>query len=579
MFVYSSLLLLIGLVGADLFSEDGVLVQEEGSTRIIEAMWTTLVVIHPPSEVPMQAWVDKVRDGIQAVGPHITAEDQRMWETRLQALTRHGRVSESLLERPQRSVSRPKRIKRALFGFVGETTKYLFGTATTEDLSELRRAVRQAVRNAGVIYHRTEAMVSVVNQTRRFVRENRDDILNLQQHQAVLRSQLHEYGEHLSELGKRVNRLVVARTIDGTITQLELLQEDLQRQRNAFMLQKRELERGWLTENTLATSELETILKKIRNAGFVTPIPEWYYENLHIEPLWTEVDKLVFHVRIPAAGRTHYLQFGLNYFPVRVNNVYIRQLKGLDRVAVNTDTGSTFSPRDCIGKNPRLCMPSKEVLSPTCEYGLVSNRSLQMCKVEIAKRNVTSDIFPLSLGHFVITPFETITVTMRCQGQTAETREVNRPTEINVPGNCKLETKDWIITGTLQGASKIVRNSKRLYFNRTTNFTVPSEIELTKLEPFKYRDRIEIPLAEIPAKFGLDRVDLDNAITDSGCIAYIVLVSFIILTIVINLFVLKKLLKKRFAKRSSKKVTFEVTPHKELKDETELDQLSGMVID
>ena len=203
----------------------------------------------------------------------------------------------------------------------------LFGTATTEDISELRQAVRQAAPTAGVIYHQTEKMVSLVNKTRRFVKENREDVHDLQRHQARLQDQLQEYGQHLMELGKRVNRLVVARTVDWTIAQLELLNEDLQRQRSAFMPQKHELERGWLTENTLATSELETILKKIRDAGFITPIPEWYYENLHIEPLWTEEDKLVFRVDIPAAGRTHYLQYRLDYFPVPVDNVHIRMLK------------------------------------------------------------------------------------------------------------------------------------------------------------------------------------------------------------------------------------------------------------
>ena len=562
---------------ADLFSDDGVLIHEEGSTKIIEAMWTTLVVINPPNELPMQAWVEEVRKGIQTVGSHVSAEDQRMWEARLQVLVHKGLVTNTLLDRPMRSLhSRPKRIRRAPFGFVGETSKYFFGTATTEDISELRRTVRQAVQKAAVIYHRTEAMVSVVNQTRRFVKENREDILDLQRHQATLRDQLHDYGEHLSELGKSVNRLVVARTIDGTISQLELLHSDARRQENAFMQQKHELERGWLTENTLATSELETILRKIRNAGFVTPIPEWYYENLHIKPLWSEEDKLVFRVDIPAAGRTHYLQYGLNYFPVPVDNVYIRTIKGLDRIAVNTNTGSAFYPRDCYGTLPRMCMPSKEVLTPTCEYGLVTNGSLNACNVEIAKKNVTSDIFPLTLGNFVVTPFEKLSVTLRCQGQTAETREIARPTEITVGGNCKLETKDWIISGTKQGASKIVRKSKRVLFNRTMNFTMPSEITLSKLEPFKYKERVEIPLAEIP-KLGLDNhFDFEDTISSGACIGYIVLVAFVIVTIVINLFVLKKFLKQKVVKRpkKAKKVTFDVTRHSDLQEEVELEKLN-----
>ena len=143
------------VVAADLFSNDGVRIQQEGSTRIIEAMWTTLVVINPPNEVPMQAWVNQVRKGIQVVGAHVTPEDQRTWEARLGVLERQGPVPDTLLDRPLCSIrSRPKRTKRAPLGIIGEASKYLFGTATEEDISELKRAVRQAARAAGVIYHR-----------------------------------------------------------------------------------------------------------------------------------------------------------------------------------------------------------------------------------------------------------------------------------------------------------------------------------------------------------------------------------------------------------------------------------------
>ena len=52
-----------------------------------------------------------------------------------------------------------------------------------------------------------------------------------------------------------------------------------------------------------------------------------------------------------------------------------------------------------------------------------------------------------------------------------------------------------------------------------------------------------------------------------------------LLIIVINLFVLKKILWKRFAKRAKKKVTFEVTPHEDLKDDLEMNELAVPVFD
>jgi len=545
----STLVLLVTLrmVASDLFTEDGVFIQEQGPARIVEAVWTTLVVIHPPSEIPMRAWVRQVEEGIQAVGPHVSAADQQVWAARLQALVRQRAQTTGIVnERLARSApARHKRMKRGILDVVGDAAKYLFGVATSQDVKELKRAVRQAAKTKEIIFHRTEKMVSVINQTRRYVRENRHDIQDLQRHQTELQNQLRNYGDHLNELGKNVNRLLIARSVDNTIGQLELVNDAQLRQVAAFMQQKHELERGWLTENTFNPRDLNVILKKIRHSGYITPISEWYYENLHVQPLWTEGEGLVYRVDIPAAGRTHYLQYELSYFPVPINDNYVRTFQGLKSVAVNTDTGSVFYPDDCIGVNPRLCLPSKEVLSPTCEYGLISNNSLNACKIVISKRNSSSDIFPLKLGTFVITPFEKLTVTMRCQGQSASAQVLTKPTQINVPGKCKLETSEWRISGTQREAVEITKTIPRIGFNRTVNFTLPSEFKVESLGPLKYQERIEIPLVDLPDF--QERITSYNLRKEPGntVATYMSLVPFVILVVVINIFVLRRFLKKR----------------------------------
>ena len=110
--------------------------------------------------------------------------------------------------------------------------------------------------------------MTIINQTRKYVHENREDIQQLQRHQQVLQTQLLEYDENLSQLDLQVDRLTVARLVDNLITQLELVAEEYSRKWQIFRQQKYELERGWLTESTLASTELESILRKLRNQGY-----------------------------------------------------------------------------------------------------------------------------------------------------------------------------------------------------------------------------------------------------------------------------------------------------------------------
>ena len=71
---------------ADLFTGDGIHITQDGSSRIIESVWTAVVIINPPPTIPMRAWVEEVRSGIQTVGSRTTAENKKIWETRLEAL-------------------------------------------------------------------------------------------------------------------------------------------------------------------------------------------------------------------------------------------------------------------------------------------------------------------------------------------------------------------------------------------------------------------------------------------------------------------------------------------------------------
>lgn len=487
---------------ADLFKDDGILIEELGPTRTIEAIWTALVVVNPPQEVPMQAWVNQLREVIRSVGSRISADDQKMWDARLSALILKAstELSTSYNRYPRSHLPRRKRTKRGLLDVFGRIGQVLFGLAMDDDVEDLKSVVAQAAAHEQVIIHEFDRMVTVINQTRKFVQENRFDIQDIQRQQKLLEEQFRKYSVHLNELDRKVNGLVIARTIDQTIRELEMVFQEYLLQVSVFKNQKHELERGWLTENTLAIPELNSILEKIKEWGYETPIPEWYYENLHIEPLWNDGSKLVFRVAIPALSQVQYLQYKLHYFPVALDDEHIRTVKGHSNIAVNTESGSVFWPQNCYGVNPKVCVPQKEILTPTCEWGLVTNNSLDLCTLEISKqKGKDADVFPLDLGNFVIVAYHKLPITLRCIGKPPLVNNIIGPTQIELPGHCKLESEQWQISGIKKGISKVIKKFETLSYNRNLNFTWPQEMNLEVAKALKFKERIEVPLLEVKA--------------------------------------------------------------------------------
>ena len=474
-----------------------------------------------------------MRSGIQTVGSRTTAEDQKIWETRLDALLSLGtKAGGAVPGRPTRSLEgRRKRVRRGLVDIVGEAGKALFGIATQRDMTDIRRAVKAATRNTGIVFHKTEKMMTIINQTRKYVRENREDIQQLQRHQQVLQTQLLEYGENLSQLDLQVDRLTVARLVDNLITQLELVAEEYNRQWQIFRQQKYELERGWLTESTLASTELESILRKLRNQGYYTPRTEWYYENLRLTPSWSDDSKLTFKVDIPAAGLTEYLNYNLLYFPVLGRDNFVRKVKGLNSVAVNTESGSMISSLTCIGDDPELCMPSRELVIPSCEYGLITNGDVKGCQIEIFSKTGSSDVVLVDTDLFIVSPYAELPVTTRCRGQEPITQVISKPTRISIVGDCTLETSEWRVSGISRGHDTLNYGSEVLTFNRTLNFTWSKQFTLEPMKAFKYNRRVEIPLVDLQQ---FDNDYIEQVSIDSQDVVMIVLMSLVMIALCIG---------------------------------------------
>ena len=176
---------------------------------------------------------------------------------------------------------------------------------------------------------------------------------------------------------------------------------------------------------------------------------------------------------------------------------FVRKVNGLNSVAVNTESGSMISSLTCIGDEPKLCMPSKELVVPSCELGLITNVDVRGCPIEIFQKTGFSDVVLVDIDVFIVSPYVELPVIKRCRGQEPHTQVISKPTSISIVGDCTLTSSEWCVSGISRGHDTLNFGSKVLTFNRTLNFTWPRQFTLEPMKAFTYNRRVEIPLADL----------------------------------------------------------------------------------
>ena len=137
------------------------------------------------------------------------------------------------------------RPRRGLIDFIGRISLTLFSTAVHSDVKMLQQVVDSTRQPMKTIYRDSKAMLSVLNHTRRYVNEKRQDINGIQIEMQYLLHSINAYAESLSDLTERVQILELSRGIDGLISELEIVVNGYKTQKGIFHSQKLQLEWGW----------------------------------------------------------------------------------------------------------------------------------------------------------------------------------------------------------------------------------------------------------------------------------------------------------------------------------------------
>ena len=262
---------------------------------------------------------------------------------------------------------------------------------------------------------------------------------------------------------KIVTQLHFEADINRALTILEHAAQEYVESRNLFFSHRASLELGKLTEVILPLDVLYDILNK-GTAFDVTYIQNiyWYYQHIVIEPIWSQMDSLLYVVKLLLINSDSFLTYSIKTWPTSLNNShYSAQLDVNTVIALHTGDGGLFYPHSCIGSEPVVCLTAPVYFDSKecCTRGILSGNEVdpKSCPVSIIAHNSTAAmIYVRDTLHYVITSWGE-TCSLRCAGQREVTFYLDPGTcNIFVQSNCSMSGEGWRIDGLRRHTSNIV---------------------------------------------------------------------------------------------------------------------------
>ena len=227
------------------------------------------------------------------------------------------------------------RIKRGVFNFVGEIRATLFGTATENQVAQLKHHITKAQKTK--IVHATNELILVVNQTRAEVSLNRQHLVAVEQFAKELYAELVAYRRVLDGFVGSLIALEESTQIDRILSALESVHNLWLRESDRYQRQRASLELRQLTEEILPPNELMLILDNSQGVGLSSPGLAWYYQHISLVPVWEETRRLVFTAQLPLMDKIRYARYHIRSWSVPVNGSgHTLQVQTPEDVAVDT---------------------------------------------------------------------------------------------------------------------------------------------------------------------------------------------------------------------------------------------------
>ena len=340
-------------------------------------------------------------------------------------------------------------------------------------------------------------MVSVMNQTRRYLHENRMDIADLQRASSALTARVLRNMKQAEGLAKTIDKLHIRHHVRTIIDKVDRSIHLYLHQVGLFHRQRLQLERGYLTDEILPPAYLQDILRQLGIKKHETAPPRWHYQHVPVVPLLDSGTELSFRAIIPGLAREKYHLYSLQYFPVPLGSGMLRQVTGKNEIALDEVSSASFTPTACAGSMPAVCRVDQELLQPTCEANLLMGRRPLNCIISVTpRRNQTSSITSGDdeVSSVILSAFLPIEATLHCPDRTPITKTYSGLNRIALGPGCVLQSNEWRVRGIDLGQSTITLPHFSYIQLPSLNLTF-SEVKQQELfKQLQFKNRLDIPM-------------------------------------------------------------------------------------
>ena len=374
--------------------KDGVLVLGGDDLKTVRAHWVILVTLQAP-EYP-----EGLRAVLNALGftqRHLKLQGtvQYGWRYRMERMAQvlnteylTGAAHVTAIKDDS-----PRREKRGLVDGVGKVLNYLFGTATEDEIRAYSEATKQLQSRTAELMHVTKGLMTVVDQSRQYMKATRDAVLGLEHHAREVDDYLRAMKDQVEGIGKRLHDLEMRMEMNRAMEEAERTYETYRQQVLHYVQQRSQLERGVLTEGIMDSSLLLQIVEHTAKAGHKTVSDlHWLYRYTAIEPVILSGPTLVYRLSLPVLNQKSYLKFNVNVMPIPIPESSMSlKINLLPQYGISTFSANIFSPTKCIGHAPVVCQsgPLFNSNAHKCARGLIFNQTklIKHCTFDVTKGN------------------------------------------------------------------------------------------------------------------------------------------------------------------------------------------------
>ncbi len=413
----------------------GVVTAAIGTSQVAQAEWTAIIILQAPIAPPMKEWVATVYARLVRARKFLTPGDMNYTLNKLIKLDSGHDGPRLILDADMPATLSGRRLL-GLLNVVGSIGHSLFGLATDDQVRSLSDELKVAERGVSVLHHNQQKLLSVVNLTRRFMAENRQDIGQLQERAVLLTESLRQTLGKVADLRLLIDQVKVARHFEHWVASLEIVESQYRHEVRQFLRAREALEWGRLSENILSPPQLEAMLLRLSHHGGIKKA-SWYYQTTPVELMQASAGRLMFRVRLWATLPAVFSMYKFKSFPV-IRKGYAVRVLPREIMAVDRRRPRMFAPLDCRGSDQIVCVV-RAMENAGCELNILMEHA-HKCPMEILRLDEEVRLVPWSTGRWVISSLRAVQVELFCNTDEPVVLTVNGTELWSVGSGCTLKT-------------------------------------------------------------------------------------------------------------------------------------------